>query len=99
MAAAFVVAVTLAALCAPWAAPLDPAAIAEGQRIYLSNGCANCHGEDGSGRGAIGAGFDPRPRDYRDPAAYRVGTDVATIAQTIADGLPAPGGGRFGYSA
>ncbi len=81
------------------AAGLDPAVVEEGQRIYLGNGCANCHGEDGSGRGAIGAAFDPPPRDYRDPAAYRIGTDAATIAQTIADGLPAPGGGMpsFGH--
>ncbi len=88
--------------CRPAPAPapdLDPAAAAAGQRTYMSNGCANCHGEDGSGRGAIGAGLDPPPRDYRDPAAYRVGTDVETIAQTIADGLPAPGGGMpsFGH--
>lgn len=81
------------------ATALDPVAVEAGQRIYLSNGCANCHGEDGSGRGAISAGFDPPPRDYRDPAAYRIGTDVATIAQTIGDGLPTPGGGMpsFGH--
>lgn len=80
-------------------AGLDPAAIEAGQKIYLSNGCPNCHGEDGSGRGSIAAGFDPPPRDYRDPAAYRIGTDVATIAQTIADGLPTSGGGMpsFGH--
>jgi hypothetical protein len=74
-------------------AALDPATVAAGREIYSSNGCANCHGDDGSGRGTIGAGFDPPPRDYRDPAAYRVGADIDTIAQTIADGLPAPGGG------
>jgi len=81
------------------AAGLDPVAIEAGQQIYLSNGCPNCHGEDGSGRGAIAAGLDPPPRDYRDPAAYRIGTDVETVAQTIADGLPAPAGGMpsFGH--
>jgi len=81
------------------AAGLDPAVVEAGQRIYLSNGCPNCHGPDGSGRGAIAAGLDPPPRDYRDPTAYRIGTDVATVAQTIADGLPTPGGGMpsFGH--
>jgi len=88
--------VAAAGACAP-AVPVeevfDAAAVAEGKKIFLANGCANCHGEDGSGRGAIGAGFDPPPRDYRDPAAYRNGTDVVAIAATIAAGLPAPGGG------
>ncbi|NKB87721.1 MAG: copper chaperone PCu(A)C [Acidobacteria bacterium] len=74
-------------------AALDPEAVAAGRDTYLSNGCANCHGEDGSGRGALGAGFDPPPRDYRDPAAYQAGSDIDAIARTVAEGLPAPGGG------
>jgi copper(I)-binding protein len=77
----------------------DPATVEAGRQIYMNNGCANCHGEDGSGRGSISAGFDPPPRDYRDPAAYRVGADAESVAATIGTGLPNPGGGMpsFGH--
>ncbi len=69
----------------------DPEIVAAGLKIYLSNGCANCHGEDGSGRGAIAVGFATPPRDYRNPDEYRFGTDAAAIAETIARGIPNPG--------
>ncbi len=58
-----------------------------GRRIYDDNGCANCHGSDGSGRGPNAAYMSPPPRDYRDPAAYKVGITVDAVAESIAAGF------------
>lgn len=35
---------------APIELPTDEASLAEGERLYVSRGCAECHGEDGTGR-------------------------------------------------
>jgi hypothetical protein len=41
----------------------------------------------------VGATLVPRPRDFRDEAAFRNGTDLAAVARTIAMGVPQ--GGRM----
>jgi len=74
----------------------DPAAllaadVEAGRRIYDSNGCANCHGSDGSGRGPNAAYMNPPPRDYRDPGAYKAGISVDAVAQSIATGFSEDG--------
>lgn len=66
-------------------APLPTAR--EGRELYATNGCASCHGASGHGDGPVGATLDPRPRDFRDPAAFKSGYDVNAIAKTIATGL------------
>lgn len=33
-----------------FAIPAEPAALAEGERLFHARGCADCHGEDGAGR-------------------------------------------------
>ena len=63
----------------------------QGRALYLSNGCATCHGPNGQGDGPIGRTLDPRPRDFRDVAAFKNGTGIASIAQTIATGVAAGG--------
>jgi copper(I)-binding protein len=60
----------------------------EGRRLYRSNGCASCHGPDGNGDGPVGRTLTPPPRDFRDAAAFRNGSDTSAIAQTIATGIP-----------
>jgi high-affinity iron transporter len=60
---------------------------AEGRALYRANGCASCHGPNGWGDGTVGRTLTPPPRDFRDAQAFRNGTDVASIAQTIATGL------------
>src|SRR5262245_54678616 len=45
---------------APVAIPTDPAAAAEGKRLFMARGCAECHGVDLGGKAAIndpGLGF------------------------------------------
>ncbi len=81
----------------------DPAAllaadVAAGRAIYDNNGCANCHGTDGSGRGPNAAYMDPPPRDYRDPEAYKVGIDVDAVAESIAAGFSEDGGAMPAFS-
>jgi hypothetical protein len=68
-----------------------------GRLLYGSNGCAMCHGAQGHGDGKMGGTLDPRPRDFRDAAAFKNGTDIEAIAQTIASGVSV--GGRMpGFS-
>ena len=64
----------------------DPS-IDAGRDLYRQNGCASCHGPEGHGDGRVGGTLAARPRDFRDTAAFKQGTDVAAIAQTIATGV------------
>jgi len=59
----------------------------EGRALYAENGCASCHGATGRGDGPVSATLDPRPRDFRDAAAFKKGFDVTAIAATVANGL------------
>lgn len=61
--------------------------VAEGRTLYLANGCATCHGPTGQGDGPIGKTLDPQPRNFRDSAAFKNGTDPAAVAHTIAVGI------------
>lgn len=72
------------------AAAGSPEEIAAGMGLYTENGCGVCHGRDGSGNGPLAHTIEPPPRDYRDPSAYKQGTSVTAIADTIAAGV---GGG------
>ncbi len=62
----------------------------EGRRLYLAHGCRVCHGEHGNGDGPVGVTLNPRPRDFRDPAAFKQGPSVEEIARTIAQGIRQP---------
>lgn len=62
-----------------------------GRVLYRANGCGSCHGPDGEGDGPVGKTLRPPPRDFRDAAAFKNGTDVASIAQTIATGIMSGG--------
>lgn len=66
-------------------APLPTAR--EGRTLYAENGCASCHGATGRGDGPVSATLDPRPRDFRDAAAFKKGFDVTAIAATVGNGL------------
>lgn len=58
-----------------------------GRDLYTQNGCASCHGPGGHGDGPVGQTLEIRPRDFGDAAAFRQGTDVDSIATTIAIGV------------
>ncbi len=61
--------------------------VATGQLLYAQNGCATCHGAQGHGDGPVGKTLDPRPRDFRDAVAFKNGTGVAAVADTIGAGI------------
>ena len=58
-----------------------------GHQLYMSNGCAVCHGDQGRGDGRIAATLKPPPRDFRDVAHYKKGPDIEQMAETIGKGI------------
>jgi len=71
----------------------EPPSIDEGRRLYASDGCAACHGVLGNGDGPVARTLNPPPRDFRTATAFKNGADEASIAQTLATGIP--GGGAM----
>jgi protein SCO1/2 len=69
----------------------ESSTIEEGRTMYAENGCANCHGRNGHGDGPVGRTLTPPPRDFRDAAAFKRGTDETSIASTLTQGLGSPG--------
>lgn len=64
-----------------------PVADKRGHQLYMTNGCAVCHGDQGRGDGRIANTLRPPPRDFRDLAHYKKGASVEQIAETIARGI------------
>lgn len=77
---------------------LAPADVAAGKDLYVANGCAVCHGPSGSGDGAVAATMPIKPRDFHDPKAYKNGSGIDTIAQSIATGVGDGPAGMPAYS-
>ncbi len=57
-----------------------------GRQVYLTYGCAVCHGENADGRGVASARLDPKPIDFRNRKAYRYGSDKERIKMLIKSG-------------
>ncbi|MBL0173036.1 MAG: cytochrome c [Gemmatimonadaceae bacterium] len=68
-------------------APPESSTVAMGRELYTGNGCVSCHGLNGHGDGPIGKTLSPPPRDFRNAAAFKNGTDVSAIAETILRGV------------
>jgi high-affinity iron transporter len=95
-AGAVVLASVLASGCAGQAASsMDE--IERGRTLYASNGCGTCHGQTGRGDGPVARTLHPPPRDFRDAAAFKNGTDPSSVANTIATGLTRDGGQMQSY--
>ncbi|MFN7963836.1 MAG: cytochrome c [Thermoanaerobaculia bacterium] len=93
-------ALLLAAAC--WVAQgcnssASPQEIASGQRLYLTNGCAACHGPSGRGDGPVAATLAMPPRNFLDPASFRFGYTQESIAWVIATGTATAGGAMPAY--
>jgi mono/diheme cytochrome c family protein len=73
---------------APPAAPPSAAAVAKGQTLFRSYGCAVCHGKEGHGDGLVARTLNPKPRNFHDASAYKLGGSVPQIANTIKNGVP-----------
>ena len=79
--------------CASPRPPADATAeVRQGQNLYATNGCGSCHGPDGRGDGPLSKTLTPPPRNFRDAQAFKNGTTVDSVAQTIATGLTRDGG-------
>ncbi|MGH8501483.1 MAG: FTR1 family protein [Gammaproteobacteria bacterium] len=52
------------------AVPQDPPDFKLARRLYAQS-CAGCHGASGQGDGALAAGLEPSPTNFREPARYR----------------------------
>jgi len=63
------------------------AVVDKGKQLYLSYGCALCHGRDGTGRGINAQKFDPPPTNFHDPKAYLHGIDRDSIRSSIQYGI------------
>lgn len=73
------------------AAPPPAASVEQGRTLFLSYGCAVCHGKEGRGDGVVAPTLNPRPRNFHDPSAYRFGASSAVIAEIIGKGIAASG--------
>jgi high-affinity iron transporter len=87
----------LTAACQDNQAQQIAADVERGRQVYAANGCGTCHGMHGAGDGPIARTLTPPPRDFRDAAAFKNGTDPASIANTIATGLTRDGGQMQSY--
>jgi mono/diheme cytochrome c family protein len=69
----------------------SPSSVLRGQEVYVEQGCAKCHGEDGAGASDQvwydERGFPVRARDLvREP--FKGGQDAASVYLRIAAGMP-----------
>jgi mono/diheme cytochrome c family protein len=61
--------------------------VAAGKRLYLTYGCAACHGENGAADGPASMSLKTKPRDFRQHENFRNGRSIEAISKTIAIGL------------
>lgn len=77
--------------------PSRELAIDQGKSLYDRYGCAVCHGPQGHGDGPVARSLNPKPRDFRDPDAFRNGRSLGAISETILKGVMRKGVGMPGY--
>jgi len=59
----------------------------KGKELYLSYGCALCHGWNGAGDGINGQKFRPAPTNFHRPQSYMHGQDRDSIRRNIQYGI------------
>ena len=59
----------------------------EGRQLYLSYGCATCHGKDGDGNGIVPQRSFPPPTNFHDQKTYRHGYGKFEIINSIKYGI------------
>jgi len=59
----------------------------KGKELYLSYGCALCHGWNGAGDGINSQKFEPPPTNFHNPKAYLHGLDRDSIRRSIQYGI------------
>ena len=66
----------------------SPELIAPGRELYMTYGCAMCHGDKGLGDGPAGAALNPKPRNFTKTAEYKQGNDLNSVMRSIENGVP-----------
>jgi len=61
--------------------------IDQGKKLYLSYGCALCHGWSGNGDGIKSQAFDPPPTNFHHLKGYLHGSDKDSIRRSIQYGI------------
>ena len=91
------VVITLVSACGRQSQSTDAEDLLTGARLYAANGCGTCHGREGRGDGPLASTLSPPARDFRDPNAFKNGSDPTSIATTLATGLTRDGGQMQSY--
>ncbi len=76
----------LAGQCS-WAYADTSSFVSKGKELYLSYGCALCHGRTGEGNGISSQKFIPPPTNFHDPQAYFHGQDRDSLRRSIHYGI------------
>lgn len=67
----------------PWVE--SPELIAYGKKLFSTN-CAMCHGAEGKGDGAAGAGLNPKPRNLVE-GGWKVGPGLIARYKVLSEGI------------
>ena len=59
----------------------------KGKELYLSYGCALCHGWEGKGDGINSQKFQPPPTNFHNLQAYLHGSDADSLRRSIQNGI------------
>lgn len=76
-------AIDMAKVEKPWVE--DEGVIAHGKKVFATN-CAICHGAEGKGDGAAGAGLNPKPRNMVE-GKWKMGGDSINLFKTLQNGI------------
>ena len=74
-------------LCLGWPSAMASTKEDKGKELYLSYGCALCHGKEGDGHGVNAQKSNPPPTNFHLIKAYLHGFDKDSIRRSIHNGI------------
>jgi mono/diheme cytochrome c family protein len=77
----------------PWVK--DDRVVAYGKKVFATN-CAMCHGNEGKGDGAAGAGLSPKPRDLVEGKWTQGGGEISHF-KVVTNGIQGTSMAGFGH--
>ncbi|MCS6838720.1 MAG: cytochrome c [Bdellovibrionaceae bacterium] len=76
--------IDLSQITEPWKP--NPALVVHGKALYAQQ-CAMCHGSEGKGDGAAGAGLNPKPRNLV-TGPWKLGGGYIGLFKALTEGIP-----------